>query len=185
MSFTISKPVFLIAALLIAACLGLSAFSLYRSSPNRIAYVRSYDLINSYAGTLDARKEFAEKKSIMMANVDSLRVNVDRAAAVYQQKAPGLTPSQRAQRESELNTLHQQYLQYSAAIDEKIKEEDEKVMSAVLAQVNSFVEQYAKEQGINIVMGTTLSGSLLYGDNDLDITEPLLERLNNNFIGKK
>jgi len=185
MFITINRTVLWLLASLIVAALSLNFFFLSRVHLYRIAYVRSYDLINGYAGTLEARKDFEQKKSAMLANVDSLRIHVDRSVASYRRSPPGLTPLQRSEKEKELGVLQQQYMQYSEAIDAKIKEDDEKIMSARLAQVNSYVERYAREEGINIVMGTTLSGSLLYGDEDLDITEQLLRRLNDNFKGKQ
>lgn len=162
----------------------INLFLIFRSPNVHIAYVRSHDLINGYRGTLDARTEFEKKKSAMTANVDSLRANVERATASFRENGMTMPLRDRQNRAHELETLQQQYLQYSEAIENKIQEEDNKMMSAVLSQVNSFVESYAKEAKLNVVMGTTLSGSLLYGDQDLDITDALLRELNDHYQGK-
>ena len=47
-----------------------------------------------------------------------------------------------------------------------------------MSQINSFVKQYAEQEGYDIILGTTQSGSLLYANNALDITEEIVEALN-------
>jgi outer membrane protein len=156
---------------------------LYLSRP-KLAYVRSHDLINRYAGTVEARNNFESKKSAMIANVDSLRMMFEKSRMEYLGRAAKLSSAARASIERELNQQQSQFIQYSQAIDERISQEDNEMMGAVLNQVNSFVEDYAKSNNIDVILGTTTAGSLLYGESSIDITEPLLESLNEKYKGK-
>lgn len=72
-------------------------------------------------------------------------------------------------------------VQYNEAVTSKYKEEEDKMLQGVLNQVNSFVEKYGKEKGYDIILGTTLSGSMLYGENTMDITDEVLAELNKNY----
>jgi outer membrane protein len=83
-----------------------------------------------------------------------------------------------------LGQQQQQFLQYQQAIDEKIQEEDSKMMQEVLNQVNSFVESYALQNDYDLILGTTMSGNVLFGDKSLDITDALLAELNSHYKGK-
>ena len=161
------------------------AFNVYEYiNKPRIAYVRSHDLIEKYMGTREARSVFEKKKSTMMANVDSLRLDFERARNQYISGAGRLTTQERTQQEKMLGQQQSQLVQYSEAVGQKIEEEDNKMMQEVLNQINSFVENYAQEEHYDIIMGTTLSGSLLYGEKSMDITDHLLEQLNNKYKGK-
>ena len=62
-------------------------------------------------------------------------------------------------------------------------EEEEKLLKGVLNQVNAFVEEYAAEEGFDLVLGTTLSGSILYGTTGIDITEQVLQAMNQQYSG--
>jgi outer membrane protein len=150
----------------------------------KIAYVRSQDLIEKYQGTIEARAEFEKKKSTLIANVDSLKMDFERAKNRYINMAGKLNVNQRMEQEKVLTQQQSQLMQYSDAIDQKVQEEDQKMMQEVLNQVNSFVEEYAVREGYSVILGTTLSGSLLYGEKSLDVTDPLLTGLNNHYKGK-
>jgi outer membrane protein len=177
-----SSTLLVILFLLTTVSLSLN-FYLYATKSN-IVYVRSHDLIDRYEGTRDAQAAFEKKKSVMIANVDSLTVLFERAKIDYLGKAQSMSASQRSKRETELAQQQSQIYQYSAAIDEKIKEEDDKMMSGIFNQINSFVKGYAEEKNMDIILGTTLSGSLLYGEESMDITEQLLLELNKTYKGK-
>jgi outer membrane protein len=177
-----NRIVLIIVAVLTIASLGFNLY-LYTSRP-KLAYVRSHDLIEKYAGTVDARADFERKKSAMVANVDSLKALFERARVEYMNRAGSMSQAQRSERENSLTLQHNQLQQYNAAIDSKIDEEDNKMMGAVLNQINSFVEDYAQKNDLDVIMGTTLAGSLLYGEKSLDITDQLLVELNNKYKGK-
>ncbi|MEM7549575.1 MAG: OmpH family outer membrane protein [Bacteroidota bacterium] len=151
---------------------------------NKIAYVKSQDLIYAYEGTLEAQQKFNKEKEVWLANVDTLEVNFNRAVNQFNNEYQSMNAKVRAQRSNFLDIQQQQLIDYKSAIDEKIKAEDQKMMQAVLNQVNSFIKRYGKEEGYDVILGTTLSGSVLYGNDKLDITDELLIALNKNYRGE-
>ncbi|HYF68644.1 MAG TPA: OmpH family outer membrane protein [Ohtaekwangia sp.] len=161
--------------------IGINAYLFYFRTGPKIGYVRSSELINQYAGTVEARAKFERKKSAMLANVDSLKLHLSQAQYKLRNFSTELTREERTEKENELSQLQQQFFQYDAAIGKKIDEEDKVMMTAVLNQVNSYIESYAQDQGYDIIMGTTLSGSLLYGDKALDVTDEILGHLNTSY----
>ncbi|MBL7840266.1 MAG: OmpH family outer membrane protein [Cyclobacteriaceae bacterium] len=151
----------------------------------KVVYVTSYKLVEGYTGTIEARREFEKKRDAMMGNVDSLKIAFEQARLAYMQSVQKLNAEQRMEKEQRLVQQQTQLAQYSQAVDQKIREEDSEMMQEVLNQINSFVEDYAVSNGYDIVLGTTSSGSLLYGKKSMDITDPLLEALNNYYSGHK
>jgi outer membrane protein len=149
----------------------------------KIAYVRSSDLIEKFAGTQEARAELQKKKNVMIANVDTLHSQFEKERLAYMKVAPSLSANERKNREEVLGKQQKHIVQYEEAVDGQITEQDEKMMGAVLTQINSFVEQYAKEKDFDIIMGTTLSGSLLYGKESMDVTDDILIKLNAKYKG--
>lgn len=179
----LTKSVGIILILLVVVMIGINVYHLLPGQ-RKIVYVRSFDLIEKYQGTIEARKEFAKRQTQMQSNVDSLRMDFERSRNEYIRVAPSLPTSVRADRERMLTQQQQQFLQYQQAIDEKIQEEDSKMMQEVLNQVNSFIEQYALLNDYDLILGTTMSGNVLFGDKDLDITDAVLVKLNDHYKGK-
>lgn len=179
----LTKSVGIVLLLVVVAMVGINIYLLLFAQ-KKIVYVRSFDLIEKYQGTIEARKEFAKRQTQMQSNVDSLRMDFERSRNEYIRVAPGLSASMRGEREKMLTQQQQQFLQYQQAIDEKIQEEDSKMMQEVLNQVNSFIEGYALKNGYDLILGTTMSGNVLFGDKTLDITDALLVELNDHYKGK-
>jgi len=178
-----TSPLFRISVIVLLVLMTAALVWMYLHQP-RIAYVRSHDLIEKYQGTVEARSRFEKRKADMTANVDSLQLDFERARNQYIENAARMTAAQRQEQERMLGQRQSQLMQYGQAIDQKVQEEDARMMQEVLNQVNSFVEAYAAGNGYDLIMGTTLSGSLLYGEKSLDVTEDLLKRLNEHYKGK-
>ena len=101
----------------------------------------------------------------------------------YQQVVNELTIDERVIRENLLKVQQNNVIQYSENIKNLSKEEEDKMLGAVLNQVNSLVEAYGKEKDYDIIFGTTLSGNLLYGNDAVDITEELIVEINKSYEG--
>lgn len=150
----------------------------------KIRYVRSYELVYGYLGMQEAQRELEEKSRVWKANIDTLQQDYRLSLGNYTANAASLSANEKTEQEKLLMQQQQNLLSYSQAMDAKAKEEDEKVTEGVLNQINSFVMEYGKENGYEIILGTTLSGSLLYGDETIDITEEVLDALNRNYKGE-
>lgn len=166
--------------LVIVGCI--SGVALYRSFDNpKIAYVRSGDLVYGYDGMKEARSSYEIKSAQWQANIDTLRNDLERAVSSYNLKYQELSPGERAEREKLLRQQESNFEVYVKNMQEQAQKEDAKMTEGVLNQVNSFVEQYAKDKGFDLVIGTTQSGNLLYGSSYMDITDELLKALNENY----
>lgn len=150
----------------------------------KIAYVRSSELVNGYLGMKEARNTYELKLQLWQANVDTLKLDYQRALNKYNNELTNLSIEEKKLRVSYLQKQESNLIQYSEIIKQKAKQEDEKMTQGVLNQVNSFVQEYAVQHGYDIVLGTTLSGSILYGIETIDITDELLKALNKVYKGE-
>ena len=162
----------------------LSASFVLRDSKPSIAYVKSQQLIYSYDGTKDAQAKFSKQKNEWQANVQTLRSEFQQAVKAFEEGQAKMTKAERQQRRSALVSQEQQLMQYSKTIEDKIAQTDKDIMQGVLNQINSFTATYAIENGYDLILGTTESGTVLYGKEALDITDQLLVALNNEFNGQ-
>src|SRR5690606_19616194 len=171
----------LITTLVAALIAVLSAFLFTTLQKPKIAYVRSQELIYNYMGTLEAQKKYESQQAVWQANIDTLKATYEQTRNAYKQTASSLSTAERQKKEQYLMSQQQQITQYIQAVNEKSTEEDERMMQGTLYQINSFVERYGKAHGYDIILGTTLSGNVLYGKQAIDITDELLKALNENY----
>lgn len=155
--------------------------SLFYSSQQKIGFVRSSELVDGYLGMREARNQYQNKSQQWQANVDTLEQDFKKTMHRFQFELAGLSATERRQKEVTLKRMQENLYQYTSSVRENARKEDEKMTQGVLNQINAFVQDYGKRNGFDIVLGTTLSGSLLYGKKQLDITDEVLRELNKSY----
>ncbi len=158
----INKIILIFAGIIIIANLALYITTSQKSL--KIAYVKSHELIYGYLGMKEAQNKYQMNSQIWKANVDTLQFDYQRTFNKYRAEYDQLSEKEKAEREEILKKLYDDVINYSKAIETKAKGEEDKILEGVLNQVNSFVEEYGKTKGYDVIFGTTLSGSSLDGD---------------------
>lgn len=167
--------------LLSIACLFILHF---KQSSNKLVYVNSTELLNGYQGMIDARKEYQKKAAGWQANVDTLTQEVKEAIEEYEKGMVTMTTKEKQLSERLLHTKQRQLVEYQQAIREKARQEDEALTKTVLTQANTVLEKYGKDNHYHIILAANQTGNIAYAEQGLDITEVVLEVMNNEY-GKK
>lgn len=169
------KPFMSISILtLLVVNLCLSGYTLHRTP--RIAYVRSKDLVYGYFGMKEAMSAFQNKQAQWRAELDTLQADYQRSIEAMNEA--NLSTEIQAARKAVALKRRNDLAEHDAALQAKAKEEEDKMLEAVLGQINSFITTYAKEHDLDVVLGTTDSGNLLFSEDGTDITNDLLTALN-------
>lgn len=160
----------------------IGGFSLYKTIRiPEVKYVRSADLIYGYDGMKEAHLLQQKTSEEMKSRVDTLQVDFQRAVNQYNNDYSKLSKEERKEREKLLSLQQENLRNYSQKVEGNIKEQDQKLTEGVLNQVNAFVEEYAKQKGYDLILGTTSSGNILYARESMDITEEVIKALNENY----
>jgi outer membrane protein len=149
-----------------------------------VVFVRSQYVVDNYLGTKEAIKQFEIQKAQWQSNIDSLSFQLQRSITEYNSRKINLTKKEQVEMEQGIDTQKSQLSNYIDAVDRKQQNENDKMMQSLFDQINSFIESYGKELGYEVILGTTASGNILYGDRQLDITEKLLIDLNKHYSGE-
>jgi outer membrane protein len=152
-----------------------------KMSMPKIAYVRSAVIVDGYSGMKEARIAYELKAQAWQSHIDTLTADYNKAFASYNTyqttKKSNAYNHEKTQLENKRYTLDK----YRLAIEEKAQQEEEKLTQGALNQINSFIENYAKNKGYTVVLGTTQAGNILYANDAVDITEEVLQGLNQNY----
>lgn len=176
-----NRPDLAIAIATITAVLSL-IFSIYsKLSTPKVAYIRTLDVIYKYNGMKMAHARFKKQSEEWQANIDTLKNRYNVAVANYQIKAKSTSGKALEEDKLMLDRMEADYKKYASAIGEKAQENEKKITEEVLNQVNAFVEDYAKKNGYDIVLGAEGGGTIMYGNDKFDITEEVLKKLNEDY----
>ncbi|MEQ9404090.1 MAG: OmpH family outer membrane protein [Cyclobacteriaceae bacterium] len=151
--------------------------------PAKVVYVDSNLLLENYEGMKAARQQFQQKAVQWQANIDTLKSEVEKEIAKYEQEKAGMTAKERSLSEELLKTKQQQFIDYQKGIQQKSQQEDFQMTEKVLSEVNTFIEEYGKRKGYTLILGTTSAGNIVYAEEYLDITEALQNELNDRYLG--
>lgn len=181
-----SKNSISIAIVSCTAVLAIACIWLFFSRP-KIAYVRSLELVYSYNGMKEAHEEYKSRSNEWQANIDTLRQQYDNAVLQYRKDSSGLSTVERNTAEKNMTRLLNNLTGYAAAVQKEAAEQDKKLTSSIIAQINSFIQDYAKKKGYDLVLGAEGTGTIYYGSKAMDITEDVLTAMNKDYklVGEK
>lgn len=149
-----------------------------------VVYVDSKKLVNGYQGMIDARKVYQEKTVAWRANIDTLANEVQQQIFRYEKESSKMTAKERELSQELIRTKQKQLAEYQQAMNNQAQQEDSKMTTDVLTQVNVYLKKYGEQKGHTIILAATEYGNLAYADDALDITSEVLEGLNKEYQGK-
>ena len=143
----------------------------------------SAKLLNGYQGMIDARGAYQKKATTWKANIDTLSVEVQDAIKRYEKESIGMSKKEKELSQELIRTKQKQLMDYQRAMNEKAAQEDSEMTSQVIEQVNAHITKFGQENGYQIIMAATEYGNVAYADESLDMTNEVLEGLNNSYNG--
>jgi outer membrane protein len=150
----------------------------------RIAYVDSNKLVNGYQGMIDAREVYQKKAAGWKANIDTLANEVQQQIFQYEKDSPKMSAKERELSKELIRTKQKQLADYQQALNSQAQQEDSQMTNDVMTQMNAYIKKYGENNNYKIVFAATEYGNIAYADESLDITEKVLEGLNNEYKGK-
>ncbi|MEM6524579.1 MAG: OmpH family outer membrane protein [Bacteroidota bacterium] len=171
-------------ALFVLLFSGLGALYYLHFSAQKIVYVDSVRLINGYQGMVDARQDYQQKARLWQGNVDTLASEVQKAITDYEKEIATLTSKEKELSQELIRAKQKQLADYQKAIADKAAQEDGQMTSQVLEQINAYLKTYGEQNNYRVILAATEYGNVAYAADGLDITEEVLEGLNNEYGGQ-
>jgi outer membrane protein len=154
----------------------------YRSSS--IVYVDTNRLMMNYEGMIDANEEFDKKANAWQAQSDTLLIEWENQIKTYEKERKTMTVKERQLKEELLRNKQQQIKNYWQVLDKKRQDEEQKLTKKAIDKANNYITEYGKKHGYKLILGANGSGAVLYGSKGIEITDIILEGLNNEYKKK-
>lgn len=150
------------------------------SGGNKIFYVNTIELFDNFHYKKELEEDFNKVKKSRNNIIDSLNLVLNDIAGKYEK-----TDDMSKRKEFE-----DEYSKLSHTINLKMEQFDEenftlrsKYDQQIWNQLNTYIEDFGKENRCQIILGATGNGSLMYANEGIDITKKLLEYVNDKYQG--
>lgn len=157
-------------------------FFTYFTRNDKIAYVDSGRILNEYKGSVEAKKSYQEKAKVWQQNIDTLTAEVKASIQKYEKSVATMSAKEQDLAKQLIQSKEKQLADYQRGIQDNARQEDGKLTQTVVNQINAFLLNYGKEHNYKLILIANQSGTIAYGREGLDITTPVIEALNEEFI---
>ncbi len=152
----------------------------------KVAYVNVDSLDSKYEFSINARKTMQTKERILQSDLEKRAMNLQNEVVTFQKTMNTMTMDQAKGREQELMKKQQDLEQYRQSAGSGYMKEEQELQKKLLNNINGFMKKYAEENGYDYILTYSGAGSgTLYGNPALDITEPVIKGLNEEYKAEK
>jgi len=144
----------------------------------KIGYVDNSILINDYQEKKDIETKLQGKISIFEKRRDSL-------SQAFQLEVKEAELKSRKMSQDNLQKLQQELQQKNQVISQRLQFEQQQITQESQAQndslikkVRAFVKDYGNTNGYSFILGSNEAGSVMFGKDESDLTQKVLEALN-------
>ncbi len=157
------------------------AIILVSCNQTKIAYINVEDIMKDYEATKVMHEELQAKQEKIIEELDSISAPFQLEVQEYQKNAPKMSAQKRAELEAELGQKQQALQARQQQASQQLQLENQLNSEAITKKVDSIVSIYATSKGLGMVLGTSGNGTVMYGDDKLNITKEILEILNDEY----
>ncbi|MBT8254266.1 MAG: OmpH family outer membrane protein [Flavobacteriaceae bacterium] len=145
----------------------------------KIAFIDNGKIINDYQEKKDIEEKYKAKDEVFTKRTDSISQAFQLEAQDFQLKSKSMSQKQAQAKYDELGQkqqLLQQQLQFE---QQQIQQAFNAEIDSVILKVKDYVKGYGERKGYTYILGTTeASSSVMYGKDENDLTQIILDSLN-------
>lgn len=150
----------------------------------RIVYINTDTLMNNYLLAVELNEAFLKKQEERRTELNVKAKSLDQEANEFQRKLQnnGFLSEARAVDARDQLLMKQENLRrlQQDMIDKTAREQND-LNKQLFDKLTSFLKDYNKEKGFDIVLSTQIGGNVLFAVEGFDITQDVVKRLNDEY----
>ena len=148
---------------------------------NKIGFVDNAKLINEYQEKIEVQKKLQEKIKLYELKRDSVRQSFQLEINEAELKSRSMSQAELQKLSQELQQKDQIINQRDQFDQQQIAQESQRQNDSLIKKVRSFVENYGLNHGYDYILGSNEAGSVMYGKKSNDLTQTILDALNEKY----
>jgi outer membrane protein len=159
----------------------------YNGEALRIAYVDIDTLLMNYTLWMELNEEMIRKEENIRATLNEKMKNLQTDFEEFERKLNNNAFATRERAESEQNRIlkkRQELEELQERLSNELAIETNKNNILFRDSINTFVQEYNKQKGYNVIL-SRIGDNILYIDNDMNITQEIIDGLNARYDANK
>ncbi|WP_299213878.1 OmpH family outer membrane protein [uncultured Dokdonia sp.] len=161
------------------------AFLMIGCQTEKTAYVDTEKIFKDYTELTDVKERFTKQNDAILSDLEVKIQAFEIKQKLYQKNGPSMDRKKQEERYNELSAEAQQLQQERQARLGKLQVESQGAIDSLITKVKDKVKEYGKTNGYTYIFGSNDAGSVMFGKEELDITDSVLEFLNASYKGSK
>lgn len=156
---------------------------LFSCQQNKTAYVSNTEIMNGFEKLKQTEADFTLEEEAMNARIDSLVAasGYQELVQEYQSKQGQMPKAQEEELYNQIMQIQQRLGQQQQMTSQQFQQRKKSEMDSLVKTVKDFVKEYGKTNGYTYIYGANESGNILYGKEELDVTDDVIKALNDKF----
>lgn len=150
-----------------------------------IAYVNTDSVLNKYELFKKLSKDLEDKQKKAEQSLKSRAEGFQREMQDYQRSAGNLTINQAKALEENLRQKQQNLYMYEQSLTQELMQENNAMNEQLNQKLSEFLKKYGSEHNLELVLAYTNRGEVLFANDNLDITNNVVEGLNSEYNAEK
>jgi len=155
------------------------------NTKTKLAVVQSQVVVDKYDGMLEARQLYEKEMEGLNKKFEVQKNLFEVKRRVYDSLQNGFNADDKQKHLYELEQLRQNAYKLGEAINKKSEEKETVLLEGIFNKINKYIENYGQENEFQVIIGTTLSGNVLYANEAIDVTEDIVKGLNEEYNNGK
>ncbi len=155
-----------------------------KSGSLNIKTINSAALLNEYEGVRALSRKYENKKAAYVSLIDSLNVAINRKIEEYNQDSLSYTPHQKNTLEKEVNAVQQEIRYLNSKMTDEQNMIDAQLSNVLVNNIMTEIDSFSRQNDIDILINTG-NNNILYVDEDMDITQEILQAINKKYNGSE
>lgn len=144
----------------------------------KVGFINSVVILDQAPGAQEAAQQFDRDLAQMRAQMQPATDSLDQLITAYEAQALTLSPEAKQRREEEILTRREALQQMAAGLDEQASARRAELVQPIMDRVSAVIEEVRVEGGYSIIFDVA-DGSIVAADPSLDLTDAIIQRLQN------
>ena len=151
----------------------------------KIAYINADSVLKHY-DYLKANKQQLEAKTVKLRqDLQTRAQGLQNEFNAYQRSVNSMTIGQVKATEENLAKKQQNFQLYQQTLEQQLMQEEANLNKQLYDRITNFLKTYSAEKGLQVVLKYDVTSDVLYGGNALDISQDVINGLNESYKSEK
>lgn len=160
----------------------LLALSLF--SQNKIGFIDSQRVLNEYRGAAEIKRRYEQKVVEWKDKAENLKKEITNLREALQTQSMILSEEAKLRKVQEIENKEIEYQQFVQSVwgaNGEAEALNRELMQPLLREIDTLITKIGDEEGFAIILDAS-SGALVYADDEMDITDRIIEFLNRKYL---